>query len=171
MQILFDAGPRKGDCRAFQLQHFRTEPTPDAPYGRLVFREGKGGKDRQVPATQAVAAKLNELAILEGLARTDFLWYGRPANAVGYRITRSGPIGEGTFDRWWRRCLDAAKVRYRNPHTTRHTFATRYLRGLGGKPGRLETLQLVLGHESIRTTDDLYGHLDMSDVALDMGLV
>lgn len=118
-----------------------------------------------------MAAKLNELAILEGLSRTDFLWYGRPANAVGYRTTRSGPIGEGTFDRWWRRCLDEAGVRYRNSHTTRHTFATRYLRGLGGKPGRLETLQLVLGHESIRTTDDLYGHLDMSDVALDMGLV
>jgi integrase len=42
---------------------------------------------------------------------------------------------------------------------------------MGDKPGRLETLQLVLGHESIRTTSDLYGHLDMSDVALDMGLV
>jgi hypothetical protein len=46
MQILYDAGPRKGDCRAFQLQHFRAEPTPDAPYGRLVFKEGKGGKDQ-----------------------------------------------------------------------------------------------------------------------------
>jgi integrase len=48
-------------------------------------------------------------------------------------------------------------VRYRNPHTTRHSFATRYLRGLGGKPGRLETLQLVLGHESIRTTPTCTG--------------
>jgi integrase len=170
-QILFDAGPRKGDCRAFQLQHFRPEPTLDAPYGRLVFHEGKGGKDRQVPATQQVAAKVNELAILDGLKRTDHLWYARPANAVGYRITRTRPVGEGTFARWWRRCLDEAGVRYRNPHMTRHTFATRYLRGLGDKPGRLETLQLVLGHESIRTTSDLYGHLDMADVALDMGLV
>jgi hypothetical protein len=93
MQILFDAGPRKGDCRAFQLQHYRREASVDAPYGRLVFKEGEGGKDRQVPATQAVAAKLNELAILDGLKRTDFLWYARPANAVGYRITRSRPIG------------------------------------------------------------------------------
>jgi hypothetical protein len=32
-------------------------------------------------------------------------------------------------------------------------------------------LQLVLGHESIRTTSDLYGHLDMRDVALDFGLI
>lgn len=171
MQILFDAGPRKGDCRNFQLQHHRVEATPDAPYGMLVFREGKGGKDRQVPATPAVAAKLHELALLDGLQRTDHLWYTRPANAVGHRIKRDRPIGDGSFDRWWRRCLEQAGVRYRNPHTTRHTFATRYLRGLGSKPGRLETLQLVLGHESIRTTSDLYGHLDMSDVALDMGLV
>lgn len=90
---------------------------------------------------------------------------------MGYRITRSRPIGDGSFDRWWPRRLDDADVRYRNPHTTRHSFATRYLRGLGGKPGRLETLQLVLDHESIRTTSDLYGHLDMRDVALDFGLI
>jgi site-specific recombinase XerC len=105
MQIL-DAGPRKGDCRAFQLQHLRPEAAADAPYGRLVFHEGKGGKDRTVPATQAVAAKLGELMILEGLRRTDYLWYARPANAVGYRITRSRPIGDGTFGRWWKRCLE-----------------------------------------------------------------
>jgi hypothetical protein len=69
LQILFDAGPRKGDCRAFQLQHYRPEATPDAPYGRLVFKEGK---DRQVPARQAVASKPNELVILDGLGRTDY---------------------------------------------------------------------------------------------------
>jgi len=58
-------------------------------------------------------------------------------------------------------------VRYRNPHLTRHTFATNYLRNRG----RLETLSLVLGHESIQTTFDLYGHLDNRDVAADMGLI
>jgi integrase len=54
-----------------------------------------------------------------------------------------------------------------DPHLTRHTFATRFLR----RRGRLETLQLILGHESIQTTADLYGHLDMRDVALDLGLL
>jgi integrase len=73
-----------------------------------------------------------------------------------------------SFDRWWRACLTAAGVRYRNPHMARHTFATDYLRR---RRGRLETLQIVLGHESIETTSDLYGHLDMRDVAYDMGLI
>jgi hypothetical protein len=58
-------------------------------------------------------------------------------------------------------------VRYRNPHLTWHTFATRFLRNRE----RLETLQLELCHESIQTTADLYGHLDIRDVALDLGLL
>lgn len=165
MEIMLGAGPRKGDCRHLQVQHYRPEATVDAPYGLLVFREGKGGKDRQVPATEQVARRLNELLLLDALRPRDFLWYTKPGG--GSVIERSRPIGDGSFDRWWRRCLAAAGVRYRNPHLTRHTFATHYLRNRG----RLETLQIVLGHESIQTTSDLYGHLDMRDVAVDLGLV
>ncbi len=164
-EIMFGAGPRKGDCVNLRLRDYRPEPSPDAPYGLLIFREGKGGKDRQVPATEAIARKISELAILDGVQPNDFLWYTRPGG--GTRIDRSRPIGDGSFDRWWERTLTETGVRYRNPHTTRHTFANRFLRGRG----RLETLQLVLGHESIQTTSDLYGHLDMRDVAYDMGLV
>jgi len=40
------------------------------------------------------------------------------------------------------------------------SLATNWLR----KGGRLETLSLILGHASIRTTFDLYGHLDTTDV-------
>jgi integrase len=71
------------------------------------------------------------------------------------------PIGDGSFDRWWRRCLGAADVRYRNPHVARHTFATRWLR----RGGRITTLSTAMGHASIRTTYDLYGHLDTRDLA------
>ena len=66
------------------------------------------------------------------------------------------------------KALEAAGiVTYRNPHMTRHTFATRYLRA----GGRLETLSMVMGHSSIKITADLYCHLDTSDVALDMALL
>jgi integrase len=102
---------------------------------------------------------------LDGLEPADYLWYKRRGG--GPRIQRDSPIEETCFNDWWRRCLTAAEVRYRNPHMSRHTFATRFLRNRG----RLETLQLVLGHEGIQTTSDLYGHLDMRDVARDLGLV
>jgi len=63
------------------------------------------------------------------------------------------PLGAGSFDRWWRRCLVEASVRYRNPHVARHTFATRWLR----RGGRLETLSIAMGHASIRTTSTCTG--------------
>ena len=167
MQILIDCGPRKGDARKLQLKHYRPEPTLDEPYGVFVFREGKGGNDRTAPLTEAVAQKLADLVLLEGLNSNDHLWYATPANGVSRRIRRTTPCGEGTFARWWRRCLDDAGVRYRNPHMTRHTMATRWLR----RRGRLETLSLVLGHASIKTTMDLYGHLDRRDVGRDLLLI
>jgi hypothetical protein len=35
----------------------------------------------------------------------------------------------------------------------------------------LETPSVVMGHASIRTTFDLYGHLDTRDVARDLALI
>lgn len=167
MALLFDAGFRKGDCRKFQLRRFRPESSIEMPNGCLALLGGKGGKDRLVPATARVSQMLSELALLDGLKDHDHLWYCVRANATTSRVDRSKPIGDGSFDRWWRRCIAQAGVRYRNPHMTRHTFATRWLR----KGGRLETLCLALGHASIRTTFDEYGHLDTNDVAADLVLV
>jgi integrase len=110
-QILFDTGARKGDCRSLRFRHWRPEARVDAPHGLLVFHEGKGGKDRQVPATEATARKLSELAILDGLKPGAFLWYTRPGG--GAKVARDRPVGDGSFDRWWTRCLGEAGVRYR----------------------------------------------------------
>jgi integrase len=161
MQILFDVGLRKGEARHMRLAHFRVDRS------EFAVLDGKGGKDRVVSAMTHTVARLNELALFEGLNPPDFLWYATFANAQASKIRRTLPVGEGTFDRWWRRCLTDAGVRYRNPHTTRHTFATRWLR----RGGRLETLSLAMGHESIRTTFDLYGHLDTRDMAADLLLI
>lgn len=163
LTLMFDAGPRKADCRHLQVKDFRADPAP----GAFAFLAGKGGKDRLVPATLRAAQAVNDLILLEGLGPKDHLWYSVRANDTRRKIMRRDPIGDGTFARWWTRCLDDAGVRYRNPHLTRHTFATNWLRA----GGRLETLSVILGHASIRTTFDLYGHLDMSDVEIDMRLI
>ena len=171
MQFLIDTGARKGDACKVQLRHYRPEPSLDAPYGVIVFHQGKGGDDRQAPVTEALQQKLAELALLEGLNPGDHLWYSEPANGVSKRTKRSGfasgEVGAGTFARWWERCLREAGVRYRRPHDARHTMATRWLR----RGGRLETLSKVLGHKSIKTTLDLYVHLDTRDVGRDLLLI
>lgn len=105
-QILFDAGARKGDCRSLRFRHWRPDQQVDAPYGLLVFHEGKGGKDRQVPATETTACKLSELAILDGLKPPDHLWYTRPGGGGRSTVTirsatgRLTAGGNGVSPRW-----------------------------------------------------------------------
>jgi len=132
--------------------------------GELVVIGGKGGKDRMVQFGSRLHGLLQELLFLEPMEPQDFLWYVRPG---GGPVKRSAPIGEGSFDRWWRRCLDSAGVRYRNPHVARHTYATRELRD--GMP--LEILSKQMGHSSIAVTADAYGHLTADDTRRALALV
>lgn len=157
MTVLLRCGLRKGEARRLCYRNVREAD--------LVVLGGKGGKDRLVPFGVTTGRAIAELAILEGLDDRDHLWYDRPGGRGPVR--RSAAISETSFGRWWTRCVDAAGVRYRNPHVARHTFATNWLR----KGGRLETLSIVMGHRSIRTTFDLYGHLDTRDVELDLALI
>jgi integrase len=81
-------------------------------------------------------------------------------------IRGSFPLPGMILGGWWTRCLDAAGIGYRNPYVAHHTFATRWLK----RGGRMETLSKAVGHASIATRVDLYGHLDLSDVARDLAL-
>jgi integrase len=178
MAILLDAGLRRSEACNLQLRRC------DLERAQLVVIEGKGAKDRVVPMSPRLISLVADLAVTEGLGDETYLWYTVKANKVSSRGLRQRHVGVGSFHRWWARCLAEAGVEYRprtktddgrgNPHAARHTFALRWLRGqvgrsgAPGKPGRMETLQKVLGHESIQTTIDLYGHLDLSDVAADL---
>ncbi len=52
-------------------------------------------------------------------------------------------------------------MKYRNPHTARHTYATRWRRrGLSA-----DDLSIDLGHSSSKTTSDLYVQIDPEEVA------
>jgi integrase len=158
MLTLLDTGLRKGEARRLLMRHVNFDRL------HLVVYRGKGDKDRVVPMTTRLATALDELFVFEGLRPDNHLWYTRPG---GHARSHRGPIGEGSFHRWYERTISEATVAYRKPHTTRHTFALNWLR----RGGRLETLSLILGHESIKTTMDEYGHLDMTDVARDLALV
>lgn len=168
-RLMFDTGLRKGEARRLQRKHINLDR------GELVVYRGKGDKDRVIPLSNTAAAAVADLDLMERLDRDDFLWYGRPGG--GKVIERSRCIAESTFCRWWERTLAAAGVSYvprsgpddglHNPHVARHTFATRCLRV--GVP--LERLSLLMGHNSVRTTMDLYCHLDLNDIRRDIALL
>ena len=150
--ILFNTGLRKGEARRLRRDHI------DLGRARLAVYDGKGGKDRLVPLSPTVLAAVSDLDLLERLDRTDYLWYTLRGP---YRYRRT-PMADSTFDRWYRRALDASGVdRYLNPHQTRHTFG-HLLRERGFD---LEERQLLMGHEAVTTTQRYYGRLTIEDVA------
>lgn len=157
MTLLFWCGLRRAEAR------FLTGKRLDLPQSQVIVMDGaKGGRTRRVPMIGRVSASASELLTLEGIGPSDYLWSVRPGG--GKRVRRSQPIGNTSFDTWWKQSLVFAQVRHRNPHMTRHTFATR-MRELGLP---MEEIQLLLGHESIRTTSDTYVSSNLSAVAQHM---
>jgi integrase len=165
--LMLGSGLRKNECRQLQRKHIDLLH-PKGP--RLYVFDGKGGKDRMVPLPPPVAVALDELFTLEGIDPDDYIWSTRPGG--GTKVSRSRPVSGTTFDRWWRGdprigatgICDAAGIRYLNIHQTRYTYGA-VLRQQGFP---LEAIKLLMGHEKIATTIDLYGTLHIEDVAIDM---
>ena len=156
MAIMLYCGLRLGEASALQGRDV------DLSLNRLIVRRGKGGGGRVVKMGGVATAHVVDMLLLEGIGDDDTIWFCRPG---GGRIRRRD-IGESAFRAWWSGCLASAGVRYRKPHTTRHTFATNALRA----GVRIERLQKMMGHKSIQTTLDLYGHLTEQDIESDMDL-
>jgi integrase len=150
--LLFGSGIRRGEARRLKLGHI------DLGRKRLIVYSGKGDKDRIVPLPLPVLTAIADLEKLEGLGNDDHLWYSRRGK---HRRLRRTPIGDTTFEGWYKRGIRDAGVRYLNPHQTRHTYGHR-LRELGFD---LEERQLLMGHEDVATTQKYYGHLTIEDVA------
>jgi site-specific recombinase XerD len=161
--LLLDSG-----VRASELRHLRVQDV-DLRERCVIVRRGKGGKSRLIPTRGPVVRLLDEylLTRIPKLDREpvafDFIVY--PSGAGPYGPTWSDPsrpMAPSTFWRWWKACCDRAGIRYRKPHTSRHTYATKLLRATGNAAAT----QKALGHASVRTTIDIYAHLEVEDVAL-----
>ena len=112
----------------------------DAPKGRSLRVLGKGGKERVVPVLPVVAE-----AIEAYVAACPFLVPDGPL-FVG---ARGGRLNPGVFQRQMR----ALRARLglpetATPHALRHSFATHLLQA----GGDLRTIQELLGHASLSTT-------------------
>lgn len=155
LALLFDTGIRKAEACNLTVKRVDFEEE------RLIVIEGaKGSKQRTVPidndSTPRLLARLDQMFTLEGLGPDDYLWATRPG---GGRIRHDKPITGPSFHGWWVDRIAEANVKYRKPHTTRHTYATRWRqRGLD-----LGDIQLLLGHANVGTTQAIYVHEDTED--------
>lgn len=175
LTIMLYTGIRKSECRNLQRRHIALflDNADEEPYGELTVYEGKGRKDRVIPFGQRCVQAVAALDILEGLNPEAHLWSYRPGG--GSVIKRDHAISDTAMHRWWAAkshdkvpgVLARADVTYRNMHTTRHTYATRLIR----RGARLENVQKLMGHTSIQTTVDIYGHLTLADAIRDVRLL
>ena len=131
--LLYGAGLRIGEAMAL---------TGDIlPLGDTLMVTGKRAKTRVVPMLEPV-----KLAIERYVALSP---YGAARGEILFRGARGGPLAAELI----RRAVQAARVRLglnerTTPHALRHSFATHLL----GRGADLRSLQELLGHASLSST-------------------
>lgn len=129
MNLLFHAGLRRDEARMMRW------PAWQGAYLRV---SGKGAKDRDVPVNSPLHQALTGWQRRNGQSSWMF----------------PGPRSDGAMSKSWvalvvREIGEAVGLEGLHPHVGRHTFATRLLE-LGAD---LREVQLLLGHESVETTE------------------
>ena len=133
MMLLYGAGLRISEALSLS--------GADVPLGDRLVMTGKGGKTRIVPILPAIADAVD--AYIKLYAKP------LPPNEPLFRAIRGGPLSARQIQ------LNMQKLRgllglpeTATPHALRHSFATHLLAG----GGDLRTIQQLLGHESLSTT-------------------
>lgn len=145
IEVLYGSGVRVSELIFLKLSSLHTDES-------FMLVEGKGNKQRLVPLSDTSIEQIrlwlvdrNHLEIKKG--NEDYLFLNRRGSA----LTRS-MIFEIVKDLAERTGLSKSI----SPHTFRHSFATHLLEN----GANLRAIQLLLGHESITTTE-LYTHTDI----------
>ncbi|MFC2099736.1 tyrosine-type recombinase/integrase [Candidatus Bipolaricaulota bacterium] len=158
IQQLFDAAPNDRDRAMLRVLYFggiRRQELCDldvtdveAERGRILIRDGKGGKSRAVLLPGTV---LSELGRYTGRRRTGPLFLSArgkkrlSVRGVNYVVENAGDLAGLTNPN--------PRLAHINPHLLRHSFARHYL----AKGGDIRKLSEQLGHASIAITHAIYG--------------
>ncbi len=144
IEVLFSCGLRVSELTHLKLSNLYREE-------QFVRVMGKGSKERLVPISPKALQELdywftdrNQMKIKEGEEDYVFL------NRRGAHLTRTMIL---IMTKNYAR--DAGIKKTISPHTLRHSFATALLEG----GANLRSIQAMLGHESIGTTE-IYTHID-----------
>ena len=148
IEVLFSCGLRVSELTHLKMSNLHL----DEEFIRVI---GKGSKERLVPISQRAIRELefwfadrNVMNIKPGEENYVFL------NRRGHHLTRTMVLI------MIKKYAQQAGIRKTiSPHTLRHSFATALLEG----GADLRSIQAMLGHESIVTTE-IYTHLDTSSL-------
>lgn len=138
IEVLLGTGLRVEELLALQLEDvFIRERS-----GKVIVREGKGGKYREVPLPKVVRQALSAFLSSE---------HPHPDQEKAYLWTgQRGPISDpSTIFRMLSKYAYHAKMESFGPHVLRHTYAHNYLEK---NPGDIRGLADLLGHDDINTT-------------------
>ncbi|MCC7015593.1 MAG: tyrosine recombinase XerC [Rhodospirillales bacterium] len=133
LMLLYGCGLRIGEALALNRA--------DVPQGEAMVVTGKGRKQRLLPVLPAV-----KRALADYLALCPYKGEGDDPLFVGARGQRLDPGVAQRQVRRLRSMLDLPETA--TPHAFRHSFATHLLAG----GGDLRTIQELLGHASLSTT-------------------
>ncbi|MDH3650558.1 MAG: site-specific integrase [Saprospiraceae bacterium] len=110
----------------------------DSQRSRIIIRDGKGHKDREVILSYRLLKYLRYYA--ENYRPQEYLFYG-------HDITK--PISNNTIQKIFRKNLIRSGItKNASTHTLRHSFATHLM----NKGIDIRIIQQLLGHKSIKTT-------------------
>jgi len=146
LSLTYATGMRRNEILHLQLKDI------DSARNMILVSQGKGHKQRQIPIHNSTLGILREY--YKKYRPTKFLFEGYKP---GVRYSAS------SFGRILHRASLKAKINKRvTPHTLRHSFATHMLeKGLN-----LKQLQLLLGHNAMKTTS-IYLHIaDTSSIPI-----
>jgi len=131
--LLYGCGLRLGEALAMEKR--------DIPAGDAMTITGKGRKQRVVPVLPIVRQAIGEYVAL--------CPYPLAAQSPLFVGARGGKLNPGVVQRQMRRLrLLLGLPETATPHALRHSFATHLLAG----GGDLRTIQELLGHSSLSTT-------------------
>src|SRR5450432_4017714 len=151
-EMIYGAGLRVSEACNLDLN----DVTSGAGVAEVKVRQGKGRKDRIVPigrkAASALAAYLPARAAWLGAAAPP-AGQQQQAVFVNRRGRRLGPRAVRRLLAQFERDTGVASV---SPHALRHSFATHLL----GEGADLRSIQEMLGHVSLRTTQR-YAHVNI----------
>ena len=144
LELLYATGLRVSELVSLTMS------SVDATRG-IVRCHGKGDKERIVPVGEVALAALRDY-----LSRSRPLFVRRATEAALFLSPRGRAMTrQGFWKLLRRRARDAGIAATFSPHTLRHSFATHLLE----RGADLRSVQLLLGHQSIATTQ-IYTHVD-----------